>query len=245
MVDECQSSRPHTIDGTKVETKRATPRDDCGPGSGQTVSKIFLGGLKDGVSDENLKEYFGEFGKVVQVEQMTDKATGRKRGFGFIEFDDYDPVDKLMIRGSHHMVNGYKIDVKKAISKNDMNQGGGGGRGGRGGGGGRGGYGGVWKNLTTSETSWIIPAAAFTMNANPDNFVHYMFSTICCKIKYSASPIWTTSVLNWHRLVTNGGTPTGHPWDLETTIPSGRQQLWDSSSMYQVHQGWQVGFHLQ
>jgi len=142
QVDECQSNRPHTIDGTKVETKRASPRDDQSPGSGQTVSKIFLGGLKDGVSDENLKEYFGEFGKVVQVEQMTDKATGRKRGFGFIEFDDYDPVDKLMIRGSHHMVNGYKIDVKKAISKNDMNQGGGGGRGGRGGGGGRGGYGG-------------------------------------------------------------------------------------------------------
>ena len=63
-----------------METKRATPRDDCGPGSGQTVSKIFLGGLKDGVSDENLKEYFGTFGTVVQVEQMTDKTTGRKRG---------------------------------------------------------------------------------------------------------------------------------------------------------------------
>jgi len=147
QVDECQTGRPHTIDGTKVETKRATPRDDSGPGSGQTVCKIFLGGLKDGVSDENLKEYFGEFGSVIQVEQMTDKATGRKRGFGFIEFDDYDPVDRLMLKGNHHMVNGFKIDVKKAISKTDMNSGGGGGgggggRGGGGRGGGRGGFGG-------------------------------------------------------------------------------------------------------
>jgi len=149
QVDACQTARPHTIDGTKVETKRATPRDDSGPGSGQTVCKIFLGGLKDGVSDDDLREYFGEFGAVIQVEQMTDKATGRKRGFGFIEFDDYDPVDKLMIKGNNHMVNGYKIDVKKAVSKSDMNNGGGGGRGGggyenggRGGGGGRGGYGG-------------------------------------------------------------------------------------------------------
>lgn len=141
QVDACQAARPHTIDGTKVETKRATPRDDSGPGSGQTVCKIFLGGLKDGVSDDDLREYFGEFGGVVQVEQMTDKQTGRKRGFGFIEFDDYDPVDKLMIKGNHHMVNGYKIDVKKAVSKSDMNQGGGGGRGGYGGGQG-GGYGG-------------------------------------------------------------------------------------------------------
>jgi len=149
QVDACQTARPHTIDGTKVETKRATPRDDSGPGAGQTVCKIFLGGLKDGVSDDDLREYFGEFGGVIQVEQMTDKATGRKRGFGFIEFDDYDPVDKLMIKGNNHMVNGYKIDVKKAVSKSEMNNGGGGGRGGggyenggRGGGGGRGGYGG-------------------------------------------------------------------------------------------------------
>lgn len=135
QVDECQSNRPHTIDGTKVETKRATPRDDQGPGSGQTVTKCFLGGLKDGVSDENLQEYFSSYGNVVNVEQMTDKATGRKRGFGFVEFDDYDAVDKLMFKSSH-MVNGYKIDVKKAISKNEMNMS-------RGGGGGGGGHGGM------------------------------------------------------------------------------------------------------
>jgi len=135
QVDECQSHRPHSIDGTKVETKRATPRDDTGPGSGQTVTKVFIGGLKDGVSDEDLQGYFGQFGDVANVEQMTDKSTGRKRGFGFVEFDDYDAVDKLMLKGNHHMVNGYKIDVKKAISKNDMNNmgprgGGGGHRGG-------------------------------------------------------------------------------------------------------------------
>lgn len=135
QVDECQNNRPHTIDGTKVETKRATPRDDTGPGAGQTVQKIFLGGLKDGVSDDNLRDYFGEFGAVVHVEQMTDKSTGRKRGFGFVEFDDYDAVDKLMLKGNHHVVNGYKIDVKKAISKTDMNSMGGGGGGPRGGGG--------------------------------------------------------------------------------------------------------------
>jgi heterogeneous nuclear ribonucleoprotein A1/A3 len=135
QVDECQKHRPHTIEDTKVETKRATPREEVGRGgdssSGQTVKKVFLGGLKDGVSDDDIRDYMTQFGSVLQVEQMTDKSTGRKRGFGFVEFDDYDPVDKLMLK-SNHIVNGYRIDVKKAISKTEMNMGGGGG-GGRGG----------------------------------------------------------------------------------------------------------------
>ena len=64
------------------------------------MTKCFIGGLKDGVSDEDLQEYFNQFGSVVNVEQMTDKSTGRKRGFGFVEFEDYDAVDKLMLKGT-------------------------------------------------------------------------------------------------------------------------------------------------
>ena len=59
------------------------------------MTRLFIGGLKyDGISDDDLKEYFGKFGNVVTVEQMTERSTGKKRGFGFVEFDDYDSVDK-------------------------------------------------------------------------------------------------------------------------------------------------------
>ncbi|XP_050544616.1 heterogeneous nuclear ribonucleoprotein 87F-like isoform X2 [Daktulosphaira vitifoliae] len=116
MVDDAMANRPHKIDGREVETKRAVPRDDIDkPDIAWTVKKMFMSGIKE-QTEEELREYFGQYGNILNVQIVTDKETGQRKGFGFIEFDDSDSVDKVVLIKSHQVANN-KLEVKKAVSK--------------------------------------------------------------------------------------------------------------------------------
>jgi len=148
MVDEAMKNRPHTIDGRQVQPKRAVPREQSThPGANVTVNKIFIGGIRDKpVTKNDLEMYFSTFGTIRDCVIMVEKETNKPRGFAFVEFDDYDPVDQIILQ-RQHQINGVKIDVKKALPRDGASGDtprGGGGRGGRGAssqrGGGDGGY---------------------------------------------------------------------------------------------------------
>ncbi len=107
--------------------------------------KLFVGGLSWGTDDNSLRDAFEQFGEVTDAKVITDRDTGRSRGFGFVTFADDSAAEEAI-----QQMDGKQLDGR-AIRVNEANErpagGGGGGGGGRGGfggggGGGRGGFGG-------------------------------------------------------------------------------------------------------
>ena len=80
------------------------------------MKKIFVGGIKEDTEEHHLRDYFEQYGKIEVIEIMTDRGSGKKRGFAFVTFDDHDSVDKIVIQ-KYHTVNGHNCEVRKALSK--------------------------------------------------------------------------------------------------------------------------------
>uniref|UniRef100_A0A5F8GVV1 Heterogeneous nuclear ribonucleoproteins A2/B1 n=1 Tax=Monodelphis domestica TaxID=13616 RepID=A0A5F8GVV1_MONDO len=121
-VDAAMSARPHSIDGRVVEPKRAVAREESGkPGAHVTVKKLFVGGIKEDTEEHHLRDYFEEYGKIDTIEIITDRQSGKKRGFGFVTFDDHDPVDKIVLQ-KYHTINGHNAEVRKALSRQEMQE---------------------------------------------------------------------------------------------------------------------------
>ncbi len=105
------------------------------------MKKIFVGNLSYDATEADVRAAFESHGEVASVALITDKMTGRLRGFGFVEMPDDGAAQAAISALNLAEIQGRAITVNEARPKGE-----GGGRGGfgggGGGGGGRGGYGG-------------------------------------------------------------------------------------------------------
>ncbi len=102
------------------------------------MAKIYVGNCSFDVTEQQLRDVFSAYGEVDSVSVITDRDTGRPRGFAFVEMSDASAA-QAAIRGVNGTeLGGRTLNVNEARPKGNGGGGGGGG-GGRGGGGGGGG----------------------------------------------------------------------------------------------------------
>ena len=112
------------------------------------MKKIFVGGIKEDTEESHLRDYFTQFGKIEVIDIMTDRNTGKKRGFAFVTFDDHDSVDRIVSKyrcliaevrfnwlswaatnylfffnptvQKYHTINSHNCEVRKALTRQEM-----------------------------------------------------------------------------------------------------------------------------
>jgi len=99
------------LDGRKIEAKRAIPKRDME----KSGRKVFVGGIPISLTAADFRKFFEQFGPVTDAQVMTERESGRSRGFGFVTFGDDETLEKVLAQ--QHSIQGKPVEVKRAEPK--------------------------------------------------------------------------------------------------------------------------------
>lgn len=85
------------------------------------MKNIFVGNLDFGATEESLRQLFTEYGTVDRVSIVTDRDTGRSRGFAFVEMPDASEADRAINALNGFFLGGRSLNVNEARPKTERN----------------------------------------------------------------------------------------------------------------------------
>jgi len=116
-IDKVSAQESHTLNGRKINAKKATPKE--------RIKKIFVGGVSPDLPEADIRAHFCQFGEIESMELPMNKEKNPpiRKGFCFITFKDADACDKATAKGKLKQELGDRsVDVKKAVPQ-DVHQG--------------------------------------------------------------------------------------------------------------------------
>ena len=88
------------------------------------MKNLFVGNMNFRTTESDLRALFEPFGEVVRIQVMTDRDTGRSRGFGFVEMADDESATKAIAALNGKEVDGRQLNVNEARPKPERSGGG-------------------------------------------------------------------------------------------------------------------------
>ena len=83
------------------------------------AKKLFVGNLPYTTTNEDLAEFFAKYGEVLSAAVIMDRATGRSKGFGFVEMTNDPEADAAIAQGDGAEFEGRKLTVSEARPKTE------------------------------------------------------------------------------------------------------------------------------
>lgn len=83
------------------------------------AKKLFVGNLPYSTNDDSLREHFAQFGEVASASVIMDRATGRSKGFGFVEMTNDAEADAAISKADGAEMEGRRLTVSEARPKVD------------------------------------------------------------------------------------------------------------------------------
>jgi RNA recognition motif-containing protein len=83
------------------------------------AKKLFVGNLPYTTTNEELAEFFAQYGEVLSAAVIMDRATGRSKGFGFVEMTNDNEADAAIAQGDGIEFEGRKLTVSEARPKTE------------------------------------------------------------------------------------------------------------------------------
>ena len=80
--------------------------------------KVFIGGLNYTTTEDGLREFYGQWGELIDCVVMKDTQSGKSRGFGFITYSHSSMVDEAM-NNRPHSIDGRQVQPKRAVPRDD------------------------------------------------------------------------------------------------------------------------------
>ena len=87
------------------------------------TNRLFIGGLSWDTDDSALKTAFEPFGAVADIKIITDRETGRSRGFGFVTFTKSEDAQKAITAMDGSVLDGRTVNVNQAREREDRGRG--------------------------------------------------------------------------------------------------------------------------